>query len=92
MVRQLDRCLVTVRTASGEASAPRTCTKASLSSLLASRPTNCSERQRKTRIWWLHRVRWVLDLRPKIRTILRAIYRGFLDRIVISKDSNTFLV
>jgi hypothetical protein len=31
------RCLVTVRAASGEASAPRTCAKASSSSLLASR-------------------------------------------------------
>jgi hypothetical protein len=36
-----------VRVASGEASAPRTCAKASLSSLLASRPTNYSNGQRK---------------------------------------------
>jgi hypothetical protein len=47
-VRQLGRCLVTVRAASGEASAPRTCAEASSSSLLASQPINCSERQRKT--------------------------------------------
>jgi hypothetical protein len=39
-VRRLGRCLSTVRAASGEASAPRTCAKASSSSLLASRPTN----------------------------------------------------
>jgi hypothetical protein len=49
-VRWLSRCLSTVRAASSEASAPRTCAKASLSSLLASRPTNCSDRRRKTRI------------------------------------------
>jgi hypothetical protein len=91
-VRQLGWCLSTVRAASGEASAPRTCAKASLSSLLASRLTNCSDRRRKTQIWWLPRVRWVLDLWPKIRTICDAIYRGFLDRIVVCKDSNTFLV
>jgi hypothetical protein len=35
-VRQLSRCLATVRAASGEASALRKCAKASLSSLLAS--------------------------------------------------------
>jgi hypothetical protein len=69
MVRQLGRYLSTVRAASGEASAPRTCAKASSSSLLASRPTNCSDQQQKTRIWWLPKVRRVLDLRPKIRTI-----------------------
>jgi hypothetical protein len=44
-----------VRAAYGEALAPRTCAKASLSYLLASRPTNCSDRRRKTRIWWLPR-------------------------------------
>jgi hypothetical protein len=60
-----------------EASAPRTCAKASLSSLLASQPTNCSDRRRKTRIWWLPRLRWVLELWLKIRTICGAIYRGF---------------
>jgi hypothetical protein len=76
-VRRLGRCLLTVRAASGEASAPRTCAKASLSSLLASRLTNYSDRQQKTWIWWLPRVRRVLDLRPKIRTICGAIYRGF---------------
>jgi hypothetical protein len=48
--------------ASGEALTPRTCTKASLSSLLASRPTNCSDRRWKTRIWWLPRVQQVLVL------------------------------
>jgi hypothetical protein len=77
MVRQLDWCLATVRAASGEASAPRTCGKASSSSLLAPQPTNCSERWWKTRIWWLPRVRWVLDLRSKIRTICGTIYTGF---------------
>jgi hypothetical protein len=76
MVRQLGRCLSTVRAASSEASAPRTCAKASSSSLLTSRPTNFSDRWRKTRIWWLPRVRRVLDLQPKIRTICSAIYRG----------------
>jgi hypothetical protein len=76
-VRWLGRCLSTVRAASSEASAPRTCTKASSSSLLASRPTNCSDRRWKTQIWWLPRVRGVLDLRPKIRIIYGAIYRGF---------------
>jgi hypothetical protein len=76
-VRRLDRCLATVREASGEASAPRACAEASLNSLLASRPTNCSEWRRKTQIWWLPRVRWVLDMRPKIRTTGGAIYRGF---------------
>jgi hypothetical protein len=44
-VRQLGRCLATLRAASGEASALRTCAEASLNSLLASRPTNCSERR-----------------------------------------------
>jgi hypothetical protein len=68
MVRWLGRCLSMVRVASSKASAPRTCAKASSSSLLASRPTNCSDRRRKTRIWWLPRVRRVLDLRPKICT------------------------
>jgi hypothetical protein len=57
--------------------APTTCTKASSSSLLASRPTNCSDRRWKTRIWWLPRVRRVLILRPKIHSICGAIYRGF---------------
>jgi hypothetical protein len=76
-VRRLGRCLVTVRAASGEASAPRTCTEASLISLLASRPINCSERRWKTWIWWRPRVRRVLHLRPKILTICDAIYRGF---------------
>jgi hypothetical protein len=42
-VRQLGRCLSTVRVASGEASAPRTCAKASSSSFLTSRLTNCSD-------------------------------------------------
>jgi hypothetical protein len=56
-----------VRVASGEASASRTCTKASLSSILASRPTNCSDRLR-----WLPRVRHVIDLR-----LCGAIYRSF---------------
>jgi hypothetical protein len=77
MVKQLSLCFMTVRVASGEASAPRTCTEASLSSLLASRPTNCSKRWRKTQIWWLPRVRRVLDLRSKICNIGGAIYRGF---------------
>jgi hypothetical protein len=77
MVRRLDRCLVTVRAASGEDSAPRTCDVASSNSLLASQPINVSERQRKTQIWWLPRVRRVLDLWPKIHTIGGAIYRGF---------------
>jgi hypothetical protein len=76
-VRQLGRCLMTVRAASGEASAPRTCAEASSSSLLASRPMNCSEQRQKTQIWWLPRVRRVLDLRQKICTIGGAIYRGF---------------
>jgi hypothetical protein len=76
-VRRLGRCLSMVRVASGEASTPRTCAKASSSTLLASLPTNCSNRQRKTRIWWLPRVRQVLDLRPKICTICGAIYKGF---------------
>jgi hypothetical protein len=61
MVRRLGWHLVTVRAASGEASAPRTCAGASSSSLLASRLINCSERRWKTRIWWLPRVWWVLD-------------------------------
>jgi hypothetical protein len=76
-VRRLDRCLSTVRVAPGEALALRTCAKASLSSLLASQPTNCSDRRRKTQIWWLPRVQRVLNLRPKIHTICGAIYRGF---------------
>jgi hypothetical protein len=76
-VKRLGRCLETVRAASGEASAPRTCAKVSSSSLLASQPTNCSDRRRKTRIWWLPRVRPVLDLWLKIRTICGAIYSGF---------------
>jgi hypothetical protein len=63
--------------ASGEASAPRTCAKASLSSLLAFGPTNCSEQCWKIQIWWLPRVQRVLDLRSKIHTICSAIYRGF---------------
>jgi hypothetical protein len=45
MVRQLGRCLVMVRAASGEASTPRMCAEASSSSLLASRPINCFERR-----------------------------------------------
>jgi hypothetical protein len=77
MVRRLGRCLSTVRAASGEALAPWMCANASLSSLLASRPTNCSDRWRKTRIWWRPRVRRVLVLRPKICTTGGAIYRGF---------------
>jgi hypothetical protein len=77
MVRRLGRCLVTVRAASGEASAPGTCAKASSSSLLASRPTNCSKWRRKTQIWWLTRVQRVLDLRPKICTKGDTIYRVF---------------
>jgi hypothetical protein len=77
MVRQLGRCLALARAASGEASAPRTCAKASSSSLLASRPTNCSERRRKTRIWWLPSVRRVLDFWLKIHTICGTIYSGF---------------
>jgi hypothetical protein len=77
MVRWLGWCLATVRVTSGESSAPRTCTKASSSSLLACRPTNCSDRWRKTQIWWLPRVQRVLDLRPKIHTIYGAIYKGF---------------
>jgi hypothetical protein len=76
-VRRLGQCLSIVRVASGEASAQRTCAKASLSSLLASRLTNCSDRRRKTRIWWLPRVQRVLVLRPKIRTTSGAIYRSF---------------
>jgi hypothetical protein len=83
--RQLGRCLSTVRAASGEASDPRTCAKASSSSLLASRPTNCSDRRRKTQIWWLPMVQRVLDLRPKIRTICGTIYKGFLDGIVVGR-------
>jgi hypothetical protein len=70
-------CLSTVRMASGEASAPRTCAKASLSSLLTSLSTNCSNRRWKIWIWWLPRVRQVLDMRSKICTICGAIYRGF---------------
>jgi hypothetical protein len=76
-VRRLDRCLVTVRVASGEASAPRMCSEASSSSFLASRLINCSKQRRKTRIWWLSRFWQVLDLRPKIHTIGGAIYMGF---------------
>jgi hypothetical protein len=76
-VRRLGRCLATVRAASSEASTARMCAEASSSSLLPSRSINCFNRRRKTRIWWLPRVRWVLDLRPKIRTIGGAIYRGF---------------
>jgi hypothetical protein len=77
MVRLLGRCMSMVRAASGEASAPRMCAKASLSSLLTSWPTTCSDRWWKTWIWWLPWVRWVLDLWVKIRTICSAIYRGF---------------
>jgi hypothetical protein len=47
-VRRLGRCLSTVRAASGESSAPRMGAKASLSSPLASRPTNFSDQRRKT--------------------------------------------
>jgi hypothetical protein len=46
-VRRLGRCLSTVRVASDEALAARMCAKASLSSLLASRPTNYSDRGEK---------------------------------------------
>jgi hypothetical protein len=77
MVRLLGRCLAMVRAASIEALAPRMYAKASSSSLLASGLTNCSDWWQKTQIWWLPRVRRVLDLRPKIRTICGAIYRGF---------------
>jgi hypothetical protein len=77
MVRWLGWCLSTVRAASGEASALRTCTKSSLSSLLASQPTNCSDPWWKTWIWWLPRVWRVLDLWPKNHTICGAIYKGF---------------
>jgi hypothetical protein len=76
-VRRPGWCLSTVRAASGEASARRTCAKAFSSSLLASQPTNCSDRWWKTWIWWLPRVWRVLLLRPKIRTICGAIYRVF---------------
>jgi hypothetical protein len=76
-VRLLGQCLVMVSMASGEASAPKTCAEASLSSLLASWPINYSKRRQKTWIWWLPRVRRILDLRQKIRTIGNAIYRGF---------------
>jgi hypothetical protein len=31
-------------------------------------------------------------LQPKICTMCGAIYGGFLDRIIVGKDSNTFLV
>jgi hypothetical protein len=48
-----------------------------LSSLLASRLTNCNDRRRKTQIWWLPRVRRVLVLLPKIHTTCGDIYRGF---------------
>jgi hypothetical protein len=74
-VRWLGRCLATVRAASIEALAPRTCAKVSSSSLLASRLANCSERWWKTLIWWLPRVRRVHDLRPETRTICSTIYR-----------------
>jgi hypothetical protein len=77
MVWRLGRWLATVRAASVEALALRTCAKASSSSLLASRSTNCFEWWWKTRIWWLPRVRQVLDLRSKIQSICGAIYRGF---------------
>jgi hypothetical protein len=43
----------------------------------SSRMTNCFDRWRKTWIWWLLRLRQVLDLRLKICTIYGAIYRGF---------------
>jgi hypothetical protein len=76
-VRWLGQCLSTVRAASDDASAPRTCAKASSSSLLASRSTNCSDWRWKTRIWCLPRVRQVLDLRPTNRTICDARYCGF---------------
>jgi hypothetical protein len=46
-VRRLGRCLAMVRAVSSEAAAPRTCTEASSSSLLASQPINCSEWRRK---------------------------------------------
>jgi hypothetical protein len=49
MVRRLSRCLSMVRAASGEASTPRMCAKAALSSLLASRSTNCSDKRRKAK-------------------------------------------
>jgi hypothetical protein len=49
-VRRLGRCLSTVRATSSEASALRTCAKASSRSLLASLPTNCSDRWWKTQI------------------------------------------
>jgi hypothetical protein len=75
--RQLDRWLAMVRTASGCAPASRACAEASFCSLLASCPTNCSTRQQKTQIWWLPRVRWVLDLQAKIHTMGCAIYRDF---------------
>jgi hypothetical protein len=74
-VRRLGRCLSMVRAASGEASAPRTCANASLSFLLASRPTNCSDRRRKTRIWCLPRVRRFLFCGRKF-TLYAALYIG----------------
>jgi hypothetical protein len=76
-MKMLNRWLSTMGAASGEASVPRMCAEASLSFLLASRPTNCSDRRWKTRIYWPPRVRWVLELRLKIPTICGAIYRGF---------------
>jgi hypothetical protein len=62
--RQLSRRLVTVR-------------MASLCSLLASCLTNYSKRRQKTLIWWLRRVRRVLDLQAKFHTMGCAIYRDF---------------
>jgi hypothetical protein len=63
------------RSSSGGALTSRECAEASLCSLLASCPANCSKRRRKTRIWWLPRVHRVLDLWAKIPTMGCAIYR-----------------
>jgi hypothetical protein len=92
VMARFDQTSTVVGSPLGGAPVPRTCDEASLSSPLASRPINCFERWRKTQIWWLPRVRLVLDIRAKTRTMGDAIYRGFLDRIVVDKDSNLFLI
>jgi hypothetical protein len=76
MVRRLSRCLATVRAASGEASAPRTCAKAYSRSLLASRPTNCSERSEKLKFGGYLGFGGFLTSGRKF-ALYAALYRGF---------------
>jgi hypothetical protein len=90
-VRRFGRCLVTVRAASGEALTPRTCAKASSSSLLASRRPIALNGGRKLEFGGYLGFGRFLTCSRKF-ALYAALYIGVLDRIVVGKDSNTFLV